>query len=725
MRAILPLLIPFIVAGTAWPASAPSCLDYKNFQHGVGLATDGRAISLAQDGSTLFVAHEDGGLLVVDASDPARLRPIGQHPTPGGAWTITRLGERILVGTSTETQFYDVTFPESPTLLSSWPRRLLQAAAAVGDVTYTVHYETGLHVYDLGFPTAPQEVHHTFWYGCTGLAARQSHAYVVGETGFRVLDVRDPRNPVLVRTLDLPGRGLLLHGEYLYLATDGVLKVLDLSTPDLPIIVGELELPLWLTGRIRAAGNRIYAMRGRWGFNVIDVSDPTAPHEIFASRPGWTSDVAVFGDIAVLALREVGLGALNVAAPTETPELATVPLASSRRIHVRSLYGFSVAGFYGLSSLSLTTPETAVELDRIFFEDDARDLEIVGNHALVATWSAGVASVDVSKPADLKVSATLELPGWASGIDTRGNTAYIAALNFGVHAVDVSDPELPHLRISTFTSGFARDVETRGDHVYAITEYAEVGLLEVLHAPSPDDLQLVASVPLERHPSCIEIDDAVAYIGLVPDDDGTSTVVTFDLAAGGEPQRLGNLNLPGRVEQLAADGALLYVAAGGHGLRVLDVADPTRPVVIGGQWPGGETMGVTHADGRVYAATQGRGLAIYPEHCYGSPPLLGPTDAAAPSSPPRTGLASAPDPFGDRTGIRFSLEEPSVAELVIFDVAGRRVRSWPGQPLPAGEHVRTWDGRNDAGRRLADGVYFVRLKSAGETRSHRVTLVRR
>jgi hypothetical protein len=33
--------------------------------------------------------------------------------------------------------------------------------------------------------------------------------------------------------------------------------------------------------------------------------------------------------------------------------------------------------------------------------------------------------------------------------------------------------------------------------------------------------------------------------------------------------------------------------------------------------------------------------------------------------------------------------------------------------MPAGFHTAVWDGRDDSGRRVAAGIYFYRLETAG------------
>ena len=70
----------------------------------------------------------------------------------------------------------------------------------------------------------------------------------------------------------------------------------------------------------------------------------------------------------------------------------------------------------------------------------------------------------------------------------------------------------------------------------------------------------------------------------------------------------------------------------------------------------------------------------------------------------------------------FRFAEPVTVE--IFDVAGRRVRRVISGRRDAGLHRERWNGRDDAGRDVASGVYFVRLRAAGVNRIGRVTLVR-
>jgi flagellar hook assembly protein FlgD len=65
--------------------------------------------------------------------------------------------------------------------------------------------------------------------------------------------------------------------------------------------------------------------------------------------------------------------------------------------------------------------------------------------------------------------------------------------------------------------------------------------------------------------------------------------------------------------------------------------------------------------------------------------------------------------------LRFGLAAGADVRLVVYDRAGREVRRLLDGRLESGEHRLTWNGLDAQGRRLAQGVYFVRLAIDGRT----------
>ncbi|MFH1844353.1 MAG: FG-GAP-like repeat-containing protein [bacterium] len=86
-------------------------------------------------------------------------------------------------------------------------------------------------------------------------------------------------------------------------------------------------------------------------------------------------------------------------------------------------------------------------------------------------------------------------------------------------------------------------------------------------------------------------------------------------------------------------------------------------------------------------------------------------------------LPAVPNPFNPATTIQFDLLEAATVSLAIFDLRGRRVRTLVSEPRGAGRHLVTWDGRSDGGRRVATGVYCVRLVTPSGADQRKITLV--
>ena len=86
-------------------------------------------------------------------------------------------------------------------------------------------------------------------------------------------------------------------------------------------------------------------------------------------------------------------------------------------------------------------------------------------------------------------------------------------------------------------------------------------------------------------------------------------------------------------------------------------------------------------------------------------------------------LAPYPNPANGRCALRFHCACETDAELLIADATGARVRRIGTGRYTPGMHRLHWDGRDDRGRRLPSGTYFVRLRTATGVRQQRRVIV--
>ncbi|MCD4827964.1 MAG: T9SS type A sorting domain-containing protein [Candidatus Cloacimonetes bacterium] len=91
---------------------------------------------------------------------------------------------------------------------------------------------------------------------------------------------------------------------------------------------------------------------------------------------------------------------------------------------------------------------------------------------------------------------------------------------------------------------------------------------------------------------------------------------------------------------------------------------------------------------------------------------------------PRVGLDAWPNPFNPEVTVSFSLVLPGQAEMAVYDIRGRLVRTLHSGSTPAGEHNLTWNGTDTSGAPVASGVYLLRLTTPQGTQSRKLTLLK-
>jgi hypothetical protein len=99
-------------------------------------------------------------------------------------------------------------------------------------------------------------------------------------------------------------------------------------------------------------------------------------------------------------------------------------------------------------------------------------------------------------------------------------------------------------------------------------------------------------------------------------------------------------------------------------------------------------------------------------------------DAEPPAVPVNHLSAAVPNPFNPSTTIRYSTEKGGNAELTVYDVAGRQIRTLVSGFVPEGNHEVTWNGQDDRGMPASSGVYFYRLRTDGFVETRKMVLLK-
>ncbi len=83
-----------------------------------------------------------------------------------------------------------------------------------------------------------------------------------------------------------------------------------------------------------------------------------------------------------------------------------------------------------------------------------------------------------------------------------------------------------------------------------------------------------------------------------------------------------------------------------------------------------------------------------------------------------------PNPFNPTTVIRYAVPSPGPVTLRVYDAAGRLVRTLVDEAKLAGNHTVTWNARDNAGRSVVSGMYFLRLSQGGTLSARKIVVLR-
>ncbi len=638
---------------------------------------DAIAWDVALSGNYAFVAFGDSGLKVIDVSNPSAPTIVAGFPIADEPRDLTLVGNTLfLVAGTVGLLALDVSNPLAPALLGTddTPGRAL-GLAVQGNLAFVADSSGGLRIVDISDPMAPAVVGTApIADNVRDVAVDGPLAFLTGPTGLHVVDTADPTMPQAVGFTPMPARHVLSptgSGRAYVSAEVGWVNVVDVSVPAAPTVVARIEIPGHARD-LRIEGGLLYV--GGNGVQVVQLQNSLNPATIGSlDMPGTAVNVTVQGDYAYVALGAAGVRVVDISDPSAPVGVAFLPVSrDGRAVAVSGTHAYVADGDWGLRVYDVSNPASPAGLTRVLSWDYSWDVAASGNYVYLADGSGGLRVFNVSNPA-----SPVQV-GWLSGsafaLVLRGDYVYAALGNFTI--VDVSDPTSP--TIAGFLPGGGPRVALLGSHAYVASTVVVLGI-RAIDVSTP-------SLP--------------AFVG-----GGTST--------GQSPAGMATL------------GGFVYLADDESGLQVFDVTDPTSPRLVGTLPTPDCAQAVAIGDGFACIAADSAGLVIAPLHC---PSAVGvdPDLSGDPLLTSRVALDPAiPNPFRNRTNVRFTISAERPVSVTVFDATGRLVRTiLSGRALPRGEHVVSWDGLNDRGLSAASGSYVLRLEVGEERRTQKIVRLR-
>ena len=477
-----------------------------------------------------------------------------------------------------------------------------------------------LEVLDVSNPAQMRQVGATapFPHFVEGVALDPARPYALvasGGAGLRVVDVSNPTIPAEVGAWDSPGyaEGVAISGTTAYLA-DGPygLRCVDLSDPRHPRPLGA-SYDMSYAFDVAIASNRAYIAAAGAGLLIADVSDPAQPIEIATlDTPGYAYAVAVAGNVAYLADGWEGLRVVDVADPARPRETGHCDMPGwALSVAVAAGRAYAAAGANGLRMIDVSNRAAPRELGAYEASGIACQAAVAGRTAYVADRRGGLRAIDIADPArptQVGVHASLAEARW---VTASGSLAYVAAGTGGLRIIDWSDPAHPRqLGAYDTGGGYTNSVAITGT-LACLATYLSGGngihLVDIAHPAQPVRVGVAFFPPIDYRHLVVR-----GHILYVPDEAGLRLI---DISNPALPASLGHIRTDQDNQQsvqVALSWPLAFLAVGGGGVKVIDVADPQNPKLVGAYQtpPYTFTSGVAADGNGVYVLNSEKGVQV-------------------------------------------------------------------------------------------------------------------
>jgi large repetitive protein len=200
------------------------------------------------------------------------------------------------------------------------------------------------------------------------------------------------------------------------------------------------------------------------------------------------------------------------------------------------------------------------------------DVDVQGDFVYIAANTGGLVIVDASDKLNPKIVKTLATSGQAVDVKVVGNIAYVAVSGNGLDIFNIAQIDSASLITNFATSGIAVDLAVQNGHVFVANS---AGGFEIINVEDPAAPFSVGK--LENLGNLIGVDAQNDRAVIV----NSNAMMVIDISDYSSPVRLGSINI-GNLRAVVMDGDYAYVACYTCGYKVIKIADPMVPAIVGG-----------------------------------------------------------------------------------------------------------------------------------------------
>ncbi|MHA1267261.1 MAG: LVIVD repeat-containing protein [Candidatus Helarchaeota archaeon] len=542
-------------------------------------------------GNIAYIANKEGGLRVVNITDPTNPIEIGFFNLTGDddIMYVEIAGDIAYLTNYTHLFSLNISDPTNPHLITvlSISGANKRDMVVAGNVLYLSGYTGGLRSISILDPANPI-VLHTLGISTIAQDVSGDLDVVLATNMIALVNISNPSSMTQISSIPFSNTfvsGFVkIHGDIAYVGLVGIgggLLAIDISDPFQPIVVFN-DTTYTNLENMAISGNLAYVACQLTGLKCFDITTSSHPLELETlGGIGSVKDVEVSGDVAY-TLSFDALRCIKVSDLIPPISESYYDLAGSAGWRIAVVGDIAYVGTLSGNFLTVNISDpiaspTLSLLDNIALPSQPTGIAIAGDVAYLSAISTGFITVNISDPTNLVVLNTTTLVGATYSVAVDGNVAYVGNTIGGLYAFSIFDPVHPILLDNNALGGGVQinDLALSGNIAYLA---ANSNGLIVVNITDPTNL-----IELTRLTTGLSDAEDIVVSGNVAYLVNATGLVGIDITNPADPSIIGYLATNSTDYAVGVDvsGDLVCVSDSGAGLWCIDVSDPRNPVKAG------------------------------------------------------------------------------------------------------------------------------------------------
>lgn len=696
----------FLIYDISVPTS-PRLIGHYNFYPGE------ESLDLAVRGSYAYLAQKYQGFWVIDISDPTRPRMVKEYLyennpdsdlRDGWVFGLSLSGNYIyLADDNGGLRIVDISDPHNPEHVAAYSVEWMRDVVCVNNTAYLASQWDGLICVDVSSKYNPEKIGEVDLSANThtgrfeGLEVKNNYAYLVsaakkkdlstndliGNPGLRIIDISNPTAPSKVSSLTTTPEGIIDvtiddKGKYAYMASVlAGLIIVDIRDKTNPRIVGTFPTPGAAQG-VAVRDHYAYIADHYRGLRVIDITDPANLVEAGFCEAPISSRQFKLASTGPYAFVIDSIDDKNIAVPQ-----IDITASLLRVLDIRNP---------AEPNLIATCPLTGT----------AKDLVLHGNYAHIAAGKAGISTFDISDPSDPKaIPLNTELGATVDLLGVKDNYIVTSAYGDPLKIFDYSNPAAP-LVVNNADTKVVTAFDIAGDYLFVAERGAGQKKGVHIFKIDPSAFHLQPTGVFESTDTINEIKNQGDRLYLLCRNSSQSLIRAVDISDPRNPREISAYGLTSAAAITIADHQLVYAAGGNGDLRILNFSNLYHPAEKGYLSFWGSFTAIDWQKNNIYATNGYLGFMVFDYQ-----PVI-------PPNLDKEYTFARPNPFiPSRSTTTFTLPANRAAThytIRIINLKGHLIRTLVNE--------YEWDGRDQQGNLCESGVYLYQITLPGQNNQH-------